>query len=148
VAAAAGDFGWGGRELRRVGFGLWPVVRQEEGGGASGGGVAARGDQRGGGWRRPWGPGSALWGGARGSGDRGLARRCSDGEGGAWGSEGWRVAAQGDQTVAGGGTKGPVGWRRARLVWGLTGGRARGRGTRRVSAEVADTLSVKSAHGD
>jgi hypothetical protein len=44
MAAAAGDFGWEGRELSRVGFGLWPVVRQEEGGGALGGGVAARGD--------------------------------------------------------------------------------------------------------
>jgi hypothetical protein len=93
--------------------------------------VAVQGER----WRRPWGPGSGAWGGARGSGDRALAQQCSDGKGrwvaaplgtgvwhvgrgqgewepgigaavlrwrgaacgSAWGSEGWWVAAQGDQ---------------------------------------------------
>jgi hypothetical protein len=68
-----------------------------------------RGDR----WRCPWGPGSAVWGGARGSGDWGLARRCSDGEG-------QRVAAHGDRR--GGGTRESKGWCHARLVWGLAGG--------------------------
>jgi hypothetical protein len=77
--------------------------------------VAVRVDQRGGGWRRSWGPGSVVWGGARGSGDRGLARRCSDGEG-------RQVAARGDRR--GGGARGLEGWRRTRLVWGLAGSRA------------------------
>jgi hypothetical protein len=103
--------------------------------------VAARGDRRGGGWRRPWGPGSVMWGGARGSGDRGLVRRCSDGEG-------RRVATRGDRRGGG--------WRR-KEIGGVkscstdmgTGWWSRSRrGTLRVSAEVADTLSAKSAHGD
>jgi hypothetical protein len=54
-----------------------------------GGGVAARGER----WRRPWGPESGALGGARGSGDWALARRCSNG--------GWRCVGIG--VVAGGG---------------------------------------------
>jgi hypothetical protein len=53
--------------------------------------------------------------GARGSGDRDLARWCSDGEG-------QRVRIE---RVAGEGARGLEGWRRARLVWGLASGHAR-----------------------
>jgi hypothetical protein len=52
--------------------------------------VAACGER----WRRPCGPGSGTWGGARGSGDRALTRRCSDGKG-RW------VAARGDRRGGG-----------------------------------------------
>jgi hypothetical protein len=53
--------------------------------------------------------------GARGSGDRDLARWCSDGKG-----QRVRIGR-----VAGEGARGLEGWRRARLVWGLASGRAR-----------------------
>jgi hypothetical protein len=79
-----------------LGYGLWRIGRR--GGGVLIGGVAVRGkmqrcsdgvgwrvavggDRKGGRWRHPWGLGSVVWGGARGSGDWGLAWRCSDGEG-------------------------------------------------------------------
>jgi hypothetical protein len=58
--------------------------------------VAARGER----WRHPWGPGSGAWGGAKGTGDRALAWRCSNGEG-------WRVVAHGDRR--GGGAPGDRG---------------------------------------
>jgi hypothetical protein len=65
VAAATRDFGWEGRELSRVGFGLWWAWAVAYG--ASGGGVVAHQEEgwrrvgrgggaqtvRGGGWRRP-----------------------------------------------------------------------------------------------
>jgi hypothetical protein len=44
VAAAVGDFGWEGRELSRVGFGLWWTWSVACG--TSGGGVAACGERR------------------------------------------------------------------------------------------------------
>jgi hypothetical protein len=63
----------------------------------SGGGVASCGKR----WRRTWGLGSGAWGGARGSGDRALARWCSDGEGGCMGIEGvMSGGAPRDQGVA------------------------------------------------
>jgi hypothetical protein len=91
--------------------------------------VATRGDRRGGGWWHPWGPRSAVRGGARGSGDQGLARWCSDGEG-------RRVVARGDRRGGGWWRKGIRGVAsRARLVWGLL-------------VVAAHTLSAKSTHGD
>jgi hypothetical protein len=73
-----------------------------------------------------------MWGGARGSGDWGLVRRCLDGEG-------WCVAMRGDRRDGG--------WQRSVGV-GIGWWSRSGRGTLRMSAEVANTLSAKSAHGD
>jgi hypothetical protein len=89
--------------------------------------------------------GTREWhvGRARGSGDQGLARWCPDGEGrhvvvrgdrrgGGWRRKGIEGVASCSTSVVGVGT----GW------WSRSG-----RGTLRVSAEVADTLNAKSAHG-
>jgi hypothetical protein len=138
VAAAVGGLRWEGRELSRVGFGLWWAWAVACG--ASGGGVASRQEEgwqrvgrgsgartaRGGGWWRvgiggvaggdaPGDRGVTCGEGLGGSGDWGLARWCSNGEGRRMGIGG----------VAGGGTRGSEGWRCARLVWELTGGCAR-----------------------
>jgi hypothetical protein len=59
-----------------------------------------------------------VWGGARGSGDRGLARWCSDGEG-------LRVAARGDQRGGGWQRKGIRGVASCSAHVGLAGDRAR-----------------------
>jgi hypothetical protein len=45
---------------------------------------AARGDRRGGGWRRPWGPGSAVWGGLGGVGTGDWRGGAQTARGGGW----------------------------------------------------------------
>jgi hypothetical protein len=115
-----------GRSQRDAGTGMGAWCGDEDGRrGArpvryvSGGGVAVRGER----WRHPWGPGSGAWGGARGSGDWALARRCSDDEG-RW------VAARGDQR--GGGWWRP--WGPGSGVWGG----ARGSGDRGLAQRCSD----------
>jgi hypothetical protein len=82
-----------------------------------------------------------MWGGARGSGDWGLVRRCLDGEG-------WCVATRGDRRDGGWRRKGIGGVASRSVGVGIGWWSRSGRGTLRMSAEVANTLSAKSAHGD